>query len=67
MKKDDHIPFKTGPLAGMTHKEILKQAEKDDKKKLADPFVEGEKKFGSKKKMFKESTDHLKKISIKGK
>lgn len=48
----------------MTHEEKLEQAKKDDKKfaksSKNDPFAKGEKKYGSKSKMFKES---IKKVS----
>lgn len=63
--KDNDIPFKTGPLAGMTHKQIMKQAKKDDLKfkNKKDPFIESEKKYGSKSKMFKDSMKKLKKLT----
>ncbi len=65
--KNKKIPYKSGPLAGMTHDEIMKQAAKDDAKSKSkkDPFSEGEKKYGSKNKMFKDSMKKLKKLTSK--
>lgn len=67
--KKSHIPFKTGSLAGKTHEQILKEAAKADSKskKLKDPFTEGEKKYGSKHKMYKESMKELHRLTSKKK
>jgi len=65
MFKDDDIPFKTGSMAGMTHKQIMEKAKKDDERqsKLKDPFAEGNKKYGSIKRMTKDSLKQLHKLS----
>lgn len=69
-KKDDHILCKKGSLAGMTHKQILAQAKKDDKaqKGRKDPIAHAHKMSkGSPMSMFKKSMAHLDKLTKKKK
>ncbi len=57
-------------LKGMTHEQIMKQADKDTKKQKSkkDPIAEAHKESSkSPKKMFKESMAHLNKLSSKKK